>query len=324
MRLLLAVDTIATLEIILNAIEARWWPKGTEADVLSIVEDETIPPEVWRTEGYGLGAIRREMQRRGEQVSTLVIERLRAIGIPAQVTIMRGDPAFLIPFAARKWSSDLILIRANNRTDFRNWLLGSVAKSVVEYAHCSVEVVRAPTAAQSSTPRSSMRILLATDGSNASLTASQAIAEMKYPQDTEVKVVSVINPIRYSLEEIGFSSGKESERAHYAIGKSVNVLRSASLKIGAEVIAGRRVRQILAKARNWDADLIVVGTEERTGMTRLISRGTAVAVANRAHCSVRVVRRKNASQDKLLSPSRIKTEHVAGAEYKLSSLKNAA
>src|ERR1044072_5512231 len=162
MKLLLAVDTITTLDIVLNFIEARAWPKGTEAAVLSVVEDETIPVETWRSEGYGGRAVRREMRRRGEQISDLVIERLRAIGISTQVTIMRGDPAFLIPFAARKWSSDLILIRANNRMKFRNWLLGSVAKSVVEYAPCSVEVVRAD---QSSVMGRNIRILLTTDGS---------------------------------------------------------------------------------------------------------------------------------------------------------------
>src|SRR6185295_17492222 len=199
MRLLLAVDTMKTLDILLNFIEARSWPKGTEAEVLSVLEDETVPAETWRSEGYGIGAVRREMKRRGEQISSLVVERLRAIGIPAHVTIMRGDPAFLIPFAARKWSSDLILIRANNRMSFRNWLLGSVAKSVVEYAPCSVEVVRAE---DSDGAGRNLRILLATDGSDSSLAATQAIAEMRLPRDTEVKVVSVINPIKYSLEEI--------------------------------------------------------------------------------------------------------------------------
>jgi nucleotide-binding universal stress UspA family protein len=290
MRLLLAVDTIKTLDIVIKFIEARSWPQGTEAAVLSVVEDETVPIETWRAEGYGVAAVRREMRRRGEQISALVIDRLRAIGIPAQVTVMRGDPAFLIPFAARKWSSDLILIRANNRMNFRNWLLGSVAKSVVEYAPCSVEVVRPPAATASRAPRSNMRILLATDGSDASLAASQSLAEIELPKDAEVKVVSVINPIRYSLEEIGISGGKASERAHQAIARTVNMLKSGPSKIKAEVIAGRRVPQIVARARDWDADLIVVGTEERTGMRRLLSRGTAVAVANRAHCSVRVVR----------------------------------
>lgn len=305
MKLLLAVDTMKTLNILLDFIEARSWPKGTEAGILSVLEDEYVPVETWRTEGYGIGAAHREMNRRGEQISGLVVQRLRTIGIPAQVTIMRGDPAFLIPFAARKWSSDLILIRTNNRMKFRNRLLGSVAKSVVEYAPCSVEVVRAE---QSNVAGRNMRILLPTDGSDASLAATQVIAEMELPADTEVKVVSVINPIKYSLEEIGFLRGKDSERAHRAIGKAVNMLGSAPLNITAEVIAGRRVRQILARARDWEADLIVVGTAEREGLERLIWRGTAVGVANRAHCSVRVVRGNSISQGEQLPRGPLQTE----------------
>ena len=143
MRLLLAVDSITTLEILLDEMMARSWPNGTEARVLSIVEDGEVPLETWREEGYGVAAVRQEMRRRGEQITALAVDRLREIGIPAEVTVMRGNPEFLISFAARKWSADMILIRAHNRTDFRNWMLGSVAKSVVESAPCSVEVVRA-------------------------------------------------------------------------------------------------------------------------------------------------------------------------------------
>ena len=321
MRLLLAVDTLKTLDILLDYMEARSWPKGTEAGVLSVLEDETIPLETWRAEGYGIGTVRREMRKRGEQISGLVVERLRAIGIPAQVTIMRGDPAFLIPFAARKWSSDLILIRANNRMKFRNWLLGSVAKSVVEYAPCSVEVVRAD---QSNAISRNMRILLPTDGSDASLAATRTIAEMQFPQDAEVKVVSVINPIKYSLEEIGFLRGKDSDRAHRAIGKAVNMLGSAPLNITAEVIAGRRVRQIVDRARDWDADLIVVGTAEREGLKRLISRRTALEVANRAHCSVRIVRGNSVSRGEQLPRGPFQTEQDGNAVYGEGSLRKVA
>ena len=321
MKLLIAVDTIATLDIVLDFIEARSWPRGTDAAVLSVVEDETVPVETWRAEGYTVAAIRGEMQRRGEQISAVATERLQAIGIKAEVTIMRGDPAFLIPFAARKWSSDLIVMRANNRTSFRNWLLGSVAKSVVEFAPCSVEVVRTPN--ESSAARSNMRVLVATDGSDASIAASHSIAEMELPQDTEVKVVSVINPIRYSLEEIGFLRGKESERAHRAIGKTVNILRSGPVKITAEVIAGRRVRQIVGRARDWNADLIVIGAEERSGLKRLL-RGDAVDIANRAHCSVRVVRGSDVSHDEQLPPGAIDTEQDTNVAYKSGFLRKAA
>jgi nucleotide-binding universal stress UspA family protein len=271
-------------------MENRLWPKGTEAQVLSVVEDETVPAETWRSQGYGVAAVEHEMRRRGEQVSALVIERLGAMGISAEVTVMRGDPTFLIPFAARKWASDLILIRAHNRVEFRNLLLGSVAKSVVDDAPCSVELVRVPKNANSGTNRPA-RILLATDGSDASLAASQAVAEMEYPHDAEVKVVSVVNPIRYSLEEIGFSRGTKSEQAHQAIGKTVSMLRGTPFKVTGEVMAGRRVRQILDAAKEWEADLIVLGTQSKRGFKRLLSPSTAAAVANQAHCSVRVVRR---------------------------------
>jgi sulfate permease, SulP family len=199
---------------------------------------------------------------------------------------MRGNPEFLIPFAARNWPADLILMRAHNRNDFRSRLLGSVAKSVIESAPCSVEVVRA----REKTVGRGFRVLLATDGSVASVAASQAIAEMSWPENTEVRVVSTVNPMIYSLEELGVSGGTGTDHAHRAIGNAVRVLSATPLKISAEIIAGRAARQIIERARNWGADLIVLGTNERRGLSRLLFGSTSAAVAKRAHCSVRVIR----------------------------------
>src|SRR6185295_13122464 len=168
MKLLLAVDSLTTLDILLDEMMTRWWPIGTEARVLSIVEDSEVPLETWREEGYGVAAVRQEMRRRGEQITAQAVERLGEIGIPAEVVIMRGNPDFLISLAARQWPADLILLRAHNRDDFRNWLLGSVAKSIVESAPCSVEIVRSTETDQLGV-NDSMRILLATDGSDVSL-----------------------------------------------------------------------------------------------------------------------------------------------------------
>src|ERR1044072_721412 len=179
MKVLVAVDSITTLDMLLDEISARSWPAGTEARVLSVVDDGDVPLKTWRDEGYGGSAVRREMNRRGEQISLLAVERLRKIGISAQVVIMRGDPAFLIPFAARKWPADLILLRAHNRTDFRRRLLGSVAKSVIESAPCSVEVVRAPE--KTNATAGGFRGLLATDGCVPPIAAPQAIAETGWP-----------------------------------------------------------------------------------------------------------------------------------------------
>ncbi len=292
MKVLVAVDSITTLEILLNEMISRSWPLGTEAQVLSIVDDGDVPLKVWGEEGYGVSAVRREMERRGEQISALAVERLRELGIPARVVIMRGNPEFLISFAARKWPADLIFIRAHNRKDFRSRLLGSVAKSVVESAPCSVEVVRTG----EKTAARDFRVLLATDGSVASTVASQAIAEMSWPENTEVRVVSAVNPMIYSLEELGLTGGAATDHAHRAIGDAVRILSDAPVRTSAEVIAGSAARQIIARARRWEADLIVLGTNERRGLSRLLFGSTSAAVAKRAHCSVRVVRAKDVSK----------------------------
>ena len=292
MKVLLAVDSIITLDILINEMSARSWPRGTEARVLSIVEDGDVPLKTWRDEGYGVSAIQREMNRRGEQISALAVRRLQQIGIPSRVVIMRGNPEFLISFAARSWPADLIMMRAHNRKDFRSRLLGSVAKSVIESAPCSVEVVRTRETAASG----GFRVLLATDGSAASMAASEAIAETSWPEDTEVRVVSAVNPMVYSLEELGLIGGTGTDEAHRAIGNAVHVLSAAPLKISAQVIAGRAARQIIERAKHWEADLIVLGTNEPRGLRRLLFGSTSAAVANRAHCSVRVIRGNDVSR----------------------------
>jgi nucleotide-binding universal stress UspA family protein len=324
MRLLLAVDSIATLEILLNEITARSWPKGTEARVLSIVEDGEVPLETWREHAYEIAAVRHEMRKRGEQINALALNRLRAVGIQAEVTMMRGNPDFLISFTAEKWSADLIFIRAHNRIDFRNWMLGSVAKRVVDSAPCSVEIVRSTGDPNPFAINRATRTLLGTDGSDVSLVASHAVAETIWPADTEIKVVSVINPMMYSLEEIGFFRGKRTDQAHRAIGETMNVLKSTRLKISGEVIAGRTIRQIIDRAKSWHADLIVLGTHQRRGLKRLLLGGTSAAIANGAHCSVRLIRGQVASRSESLPHRSSPSVQNGSSAYKSLGWRKAA
>jgi hypothetical protein len=68
-------------------------------------------------------------------------------------------------------------------------LIGSVAKFVVQDAHCSVEIVR-----PSGRP-DGMKILSATDGSDYSIAAARSIAERPWPQASEFEIVSVVDLI---------------------------------------------------------------------------------------------------------------------------------
>jgi nucleotide-binding universal stress UspA family protein len=290
MRILLAVDSIITLEMLIEEMEKRQWPRGTRARVISVVEDGDVPQKAWREDGYTASAVRLEMRRRGEQIAALATGALQRNGIPSEVTIMRGDPGWLITYEARKWSADLILIHAHNRTNLRSWMLGSVAKSVIRSATCSVEVIRDPEPGYADVPRERMRILLATDGSESSVAATQQVAAGAWPKHTEVKVVSVVNPLVYSMEEIGLSRSGKTERAHRAINAAMRILKSAGLTVSGEVVAGWTSRRIVGEAKAWGANLIVVGKRELRGIERLLSGSVSEMVANRAHCSVNIIR----------------------------------
>ena len=281
MKLLIAVDSAISAEVLVDAVGIRPWPEGTTAHVLSVVADTDVPEEVWREAGYGKSAVHREMERRGEQITSLVIDRLKEVGIPAEVLVTRGDARHLIPFFARKWSSDLIFVRAHVRKDVFHWMLGSVARAVVADAPCTVQIVRDVEGDHAHTLHSGRKVLIATDGSETSTTAAHAVARRPWPEGSEFKIVSVEEPWAIKSSKIG---------PQEAVTSVQDVLASAGLKATEAVFSGNAKEVILEEARKWNADLIVVGSHGRRGFKRFLLGSVSEAVAMNAHCSVVVVR----------------------------------
>jgi nucleotide-binding universal stress UspA family protein len=164
-----------------------------------------------------------------------------------------------------------------------------VAKSVVEVAPCSVELVRAILEEHSNVAHAGFRILLAVDESDGSIAAAEHVAQTTWPNGTNVNVISVVNPVVYSLEEIGLYTGTGTKRAHQAINDAVQSLKGNDLEISAAVVAGRITKEIIRQAKLWRADLIVVGSNKRRGLKGMISRSTSESVASRADRSVRII-----------------------------------
>jgi nucleotide-binding universal stress UspA family protein len=266
--------------VLVDAVGIRPWPEGTTAHVLSVVADMDVPEEVWREEGYGSSAVRREMETRGEQI-TPVARRLDEISIPAEVVVARGDARHLIPFYARKWSSDLIFVRAHVRKDLTHWMLGSVARAVVTAAPCTVQIVRDPVDDRTHTRDSGRRVLLATDGSETSTAAAQALAGRPWPIESEFRIVSVAEP--WAIK----SSRLDPQEA---VAGAERILAAAGLKASGEVLAGNAKEVILDEARKWGADLIVVGSHGRRGFKRFLLGSVSETIAMNAPCSVVVVR----------------------------------
>ena len=69
-------------------------------------------------------------------------EQAEALGIEATFQVRVGHPAEQIVHMANEEKVDAIVMGHRGESFLQRWLLGSVAKRVLSYAHCTVVVVR--------------------------------------------------------------------------------------------------------------------------------------------------------------------------------------
>jgi len=147
-----------------------------------------------------------------------------------------------------------------------------------------------------------MKILLAIDGSPCSERAVEEVARRPWPADSQVRVVSVVEPPMPLVSEpymgaVGYF--EEAERLKRE--QAVKVLESAMAKlrggdgstgpqVSTEVLTGSPKRIIVEEAEAWGADLIVVGSHGYKSWERMLLGSVSQAVAAHAECSVEIVR----------------------------------
>jgi nucleotide-binding universal stress UspA family protein len=140
-----------------------------------------------------------------------------------------------------------------------------------------------------------MKILLATDGSEFSNAAARAIAEQFRPQDNEVRVLSVIEPVTTEAAPQmapGYYPELEEKKqeANALVETVARVVSEAGFRSSTSVALGDAKTAILDEATKWRADLIVLGSHGRKGLVRFLLGSVSEAVARHADCSVEIVR----------------------------------
>lgn len=141
-----------------------------------------------------------------------------------------------------------------------------------------------------------MKVLLATDGSHSSEVALQALIAMARPQETEVRIVHVIEiwPVHIHTPEWD-REHSDARRAMWIRGEDIlvhaaRVLKKAGFHVTTTVREGDPRTGLIDAASDWQADLIMVGSHGRTGLDRLLMGSVSEAVAHHAPCSVQIVR----------------------------------
>jgi nucleotide-binding universal stress UspA family protein len=140
-----------------------------------------------------------------------------------------------------------------------------------------------------------MKILVGVDDSPHSQAALTWVKRMAWPAGTHVEIVSVARPV-YAMMDVGgmsfmHASEEGNTRFHEELAARVERdLKGAGLLTQAVVLQGDPREAIVQRARDAHADLVVVGSHGRSGISKLMMGSVASHIVTHAPCNVLVVK----------------------------------
>ncbi|MFL5539676.1 MAG: universal stress protein [Longimicrobiaceae bacterium] len=219
----------------------------------------------------------------GLQASLEAAVRAFPGGERVKCRVVCGPPAAALAAVAEEVEADLLIVGAARRSRLGRMVLGTTATRVLRQATVPVLVARRPVT------RPPRRVLLTTDLSE----LSSAVHETAV--DTIDAFLGMPSRVR-SLLVLGWMGApapltpQSLERAGREELEEFLRDRESVLPIVEPVVrTGIAADEIVAEAREWDADLLVVGTHARGWTARMMLGSVAEAALRDAPCNVLAV-----------------------------------
>ena len=313
MNILLVVDGLQ------NSVRAADMLKMLDLKLSTNVTILTIIPAVKFLGGVSLDGIsntkslqmlREEQQKKATELLQPIYAKLQTGKLNLETLVRWGNPAETILDEAHNRNVSLIILGAKGFTDSANFHLGSTALKVMKYARASVLIVRdkiAPDHQESAKKKKEYlkRILLAVDGSKYSDILSHYLLELPLPRPTDVIIITALQShleawlksptldLQANQEILaGLQTAEESE-ARKIILKVAKQFHKKGYSTASIVARGGASESILAAAKEYDADIIAVGSKGLTGIESFLLGSVAERVARHVECSVLICRETN-------------------------------
>jgi len=287
----LATDGSAQAKVARDLVIGLALPEGATLRVVSVLG--TTPT---------LAGLTESMREQLIAVAIAALERelaefaapLERPGLRVERAVLEGRTAAAIVDDAISAHADLVVVGSHGRGALGSLLLGSVSAELVDRAPCPVFVARG---------RALDRVILAEDGSTNARRACDLIARWEIFRGVAVRIVSVARVAPYFHSGIAPSEQAVAREALVAAAaatrkkhellarQSARRLARAGRRSEAEVRVGIPTAELVAAAREWSADLVIVGSRGRTRLARLLLGSVARGVLLHAPCSVLVVPR---------------------------------
>jgi nucleotide-binding universal stress UspA family protein len=291
-QVLLATDGSDPATIGVDLVANLTWRDDTVVTILEAVEIGAgliAGPEPFLVAGMGdledqiIAEAHGRVQAAGDRIS--------GSGVGVRTLVRLGRPADVIVDAAKEMDADLVVVGSRGHGTIESMLLGSVSAEVVARSEVPVLVARRDKVE---------RIILAWDTSPGAERSANLLTDWPTFAHAEVRVVSIAETWAPWWAGIPESDGPAALMAYgEAIGATrrehegwaqsmADRLRAHGVAASGIVREGDPAAQIIAAARSFDADLIVMGTRGRTGLQRLLLGSAARNVVLHAPSSVLV------------------------------------
>ena len=295
MRVLVATDGSEPAGQGVEMAAALAWPAGTSIRVVTAIDTSTaLFGGPWPAAGLvAMRDIETELRAYGSRTVAAAAERLRQAGLVAEPVVVEGRAAAAITEEATRSGADLIIVGARGHGAIEEMVLGSVSAEVLDTSAIPVLIARDGRPA---------RIALAWDGSASAERAAALLESWPIFAGAAVHVVTVTEtnlPWWSGTTDVagpevidlylGALDEARRERRRLAEGIAAR-LAAKGLTVDVETRDGAAAEEILAAAKAWGADLVVMGTHGRTGLARLALGSVARSVVHHAGMSVLVAR----------------------------------
>jgi nucleotide-binding universal stress UspA family protein len=295
MRVLIGTDGSTYAKQAVDLALSCHWPAGTTLRVVTCVPDAAS----LMSRDYGMLMIRYAVEieqslldEAGATLADAIAEaEVRRPELTVEQALLRGRAGEAVADEARRWHADLIVVGHRGLGQIASMLVGSVSAEIVDRATVPVLVAR----------RGLIRsAIIAMDGSAGAAAAAASPVLRPLLRGVPTHVVGVSEsmfPWWSGMTAVGaeavmgaYAEADAAQRAdlEQCTRETAERLRAAGLDATATVRRGNPASELIEAARQWDADLIVLGTRGMTGVTRMVLGSVARNVLLHAPCSVLV------------------------------------
>jgi nucleotide-binding universal stress UspA family protein len=274
MRIVLATDGSASAAVAATLVENMRWPLGTSIDVVRVLADTGLNgiEGPWPMGVTVVSDPQAATVQDAEDALLRVVEPFRDLGLNTAHAVLRGRPADALLDWIDRHRPDLVVVGTRGNSVVTEALVGSVSAELIDRSQVPVLVARRP---------SLERVVVAVDGSEIASEAVATVRRWPFLAQTTIRTLSVAP--EPGLDAVLAYDGIAAEAAA--------TLRAVGVDARPEVRSGSPGPTVVAFAREWDADLVIMGSHGRTGVARLLLGSVARHVLHHSSCSVVVVRR---------------------------------